>query len=88
MARYRKKPVEIAAVHYDGANRDEVAAFMGQTGKVEETKLPGAGIHDGIVIHTLEGDMTTTVGDWIIRGVQGELYPCKPDVFAASYEEA
>lgn len=88
MARYRKKPVEIEAVHYDGTNRDEAAAFMGRTGKVEQTKLPGPGrgLHDGIVIRTLEGDMTASVGDWIIRGVQGELYPCKPDIFAATYE--
>ncbi len=90
MARYRKKPVEVDAVHYDGTNRDEVAAFMGRTGKVEETKLPGPGrgLHDGIVIHTLEGDVTASPGDWVIRGVQGEYYPCKPSVFAATYEEA
>ncbi|MFK4801640.1 hypothetical protein ACI3K5_23535 [Streptomyces sp. MPA0124] len=88
MARYRKKPVEIEAVRYDGTNRNEVAAFMGRLGKVEERKLPGPGrgMHDGIVIHTLEGDMTASVGDWIIRGVQGEFYPCKPDIFAATYE--
>lgn len=39
-----------------------------------------------IVIRTLEGDMQVSVNDWIIRGVQGELYPCKPDIFAATYE--
>ncbi|MGW9410981.1 hypothetical protein [Streptomyces diastaticus] len=57
MSRYRKKPVEVEAVRYDGTNRGEVAAFMGRLGKVEEKKLPGPGrgVHDGIVIHTLEG---------------------------------
>ncbi|MFJ2676383.1 hypothetical protein [Streptomyces sp. NPDC087525] len=90
MGRYRKKPVEIEAVRYDGTNWDEIATFMGRTGRVEETKLPGPGrgMHDGTVIHTLEGDMTASVGDWIIRGVQGECYPCKPDIFAATYEPA
>ena len=39
------------------------------------------------MIHTLEGDMRVSSGDWIIRGVQGEFYPCKPDIFKATYEE-
>ena len=90
MGRYRKKPVEIEAVCYDGTNREEIADFMGQTGKVEEAKLsgPGRGLHDGIIIRTLEGDMTASVGDWIIRGVKNEYYPCKPDIFSATYEPA
>lgn len=84
--KYRKKPVVIEAVHYTGDNTDEVAAFT--TGKVEKTLLPGPerGLHQGIKIHTLEGDMTASVGDWIIRGVKGEVYPCKPDIFEATYE--
>lgn len=89
MPRYRKRPVEVDAVRYDGTNRAEVAAFMGQGGRVEETKLPspGRGIQDGLVIRTLEGDMTASVGDYVIRGVKGEFYPCKPDIFTATYEE-
>lgn len=89
-ATYRKKPVKVEAIHYNGANREEVATFMGNTGKVEEAKLPGPGrgVHDGIVIRTLEGNMTASIGDWIIKGVQGEYYPCKPDIFAATYEPA
>ncbi|MGW5633928.1 hypothetical protein [Streptomyces sp. NPDC003832] len=88
MARYRKLPVEIDAVHYDGTNLDEITVFLGQSGKAQETRLPGPGrgLHDGILIRTLEGDMTASVGDWIIRGIQGEYYPCKPDIFAATYE--
>jgi hypothetical protein len=43
---------------------------------------------DHAIIRTLEGDMRCDVGDWIIRGVKGELYPCKPDIFAATYEPA
>lgn len=76
MARYRKKPIEIDAVHYDGTV--EAANRRAHATKPEL----------GIVIHTLEGDMTASVGDWIIQGVQGEFYPCTPDIFAATYEEA
>lgn len=88
MARYRKRPVEIDAVRYDGRNRDEVVAFIGGLGKVEEKKVsgPGRGMHEGIVIHTLEGDMTASVGDWIIKGIAGEFYPCRDDIFRATYE--
>lgn len=90
MPKFRKVPVVIEAVHYDGTNRDQVVVFMGgpKQAQAEERKLPGPGrgMHDGIVIHTLEGDMTASVGDWIIKGVQGEFYPCKPDIFAATYE--
>jgi hypothetical protein len=88
--KFRKIPVEIDAVHYDGTNRDSIAAFMGgpRQAQVEARPLPGPGrgMHDGIVIHTLEGDMKASVGDWIIKGVKGEFYPCKPDIFAATYE--
>jgi hypothetical protein len=42
---------------------------------------------DGLIIHTLEGDMRADIGDWIIRGVKGEFYPCKPDIFDATYEQ-
>jgi hypothetical protein len=87
--RFRKKPVQVEAVRWDGENADEVAEFIGRDGKIEERRVagPGRGLQPGIVIHTLEGDMTATVGDWIIRGVQGEFYPCKPDIFEATYEE-
>lgn len=82
MPRYRKLPVEIDAVRWNGQNTAEVADFM-------ETS-PAFG-SDGrgqrwVDIRTLEGTMRTDEGDWIIRGVKGELYPCKPDIFAATYE--
>lgn len=89
--KFRKKPVEVQAIRYDGTNEDAVAEFMGgeRQAKAEKSKVsgPGRGMRDGIRIHTLEGTMTASVGDWIIRGVQGEFYPCKPAVFAATYEE-
>lgn len=47
----------------------------------------GQQTNDGLVIHTLEGDMLADYGDWIIKGVKGEFYPCKPDIFEATYEK-
>jgi hypothetical protein len=88
--RFRKKPVEVEAVRYDGGNSEAVLAFMGGPRQAEVTEGtipgPGRGISPALVIHTLEGNMTASVGDWIIRGVRGEFYPCKPDIFAATYE--
>lgn len=90
MTTYRKKPVEVQAIRYDGTNAEQVIEFMGgaKQANAEERMLPGPGrgMHPGIVIHTLEGDMRASVDDWIIRGVQGEFYPCKPDIFEATYE--
>lgn len=81
-ARYRKKPVEVEALQYLGfeANGEECERFVGDT---FETHLPST---DQLVIRTLEGEITASKGDYIIRGVQGEFYPCKPDIFAATYE--
>lgn len=76
---YRKKPVVIEAVQFTGNNDWEIAKF-------EQAAWHRAG--DNLVIHTLEGNMVAQPGDWIIRGLQGELYPCKPDIFEQSYEPA
>ena len=70
MAKYRKKPVVIEAVQWTGENREEVLKFVGHDAFV--------GIEE-ISIFTLEGIMIASVGDYIIRGVQGELYPCHLD---------
>lgn len=84
MPKFRKKPVVIEAVQYTGAPLSEqtAAAFAERNLKMR--------IVDGVValvIPTLEGDMLAMPGDWIIRGVKGEIYPCKPDIFAATYEQ-
>jgi len=90
--RFRKKPVVIEAMQWNGSNIDEVLGF------IDLKSLPDDGVHvggPGIVhrpllgtldIPTLEGTMTASPGDWIIKGVQGEFYPCKPDIFDATYE--
>lgn len=95
MSKFRKKPVVIDAVQWSGNNLREVIAF---TDGPPETRSTHAAMkwddycdlvaRDGLKIHTLEGKMSASVGDWIIRGVQGEHYPCKPDIFAATYEPA
>lgn len=85
MGRFRKKPVEIEAVQWGGpTDTNRVLNWLAQKGAA----LTGWTFHDtDITIPTLEGDHRATPGDWIIRGVAGEFYPCKPDIFAASYDE-
>ncbi|EFE65772.1 predicted protein [Streptomyces viridosporus ATCC 14672] len=78
MARYRKRPVEIEAVQFtDAASADQIRAEFGDGIRFDIGCL---------LIETLEGTMRANLGDWIVRGVQGELYPVKPDIFAATYE--
>ncbi len=77
MAKYRKKPVVIEAVQWVGDNFGELTDFMHDAYGVDDKK---------IIITTLEGTMTADIGDWIIKGVQGEFYPCKPDIFEQTYE--
>ena len=77
--RYRKKPVVIEAAQYQGTNGTEIEGWSGGEVQVK---------HSTLVIATLEGEMIATVGDWIIKGVAGEFYPCKPDIFDQTYEAA
>lgn len=81
--RYRKKPVEIEALRFTQASCTEAMGWCGGT-----LGLTALGAANSLTIHTLEGDMVAKVGDWIIRGVKGEFYPCKPDIFEATYEPA
>lgn len=93
--KFRKKPVVIDAIQWDGSNSDEVLAFMFEDERwkegIDSAYVGGPGIGytpplGTFDIPTLEGTMTAQVGDFIIRGVKGELYPCKPDIFDATYE--
>lgn len=80
---YRKKPVVIEALLWNGDNLRDVEEFFGITNPApEDTYSNGK-----IPIDTLEGTMTASKGDYIIKGVQGEFYPCKPDIFESTYEE-
>ena len=76
--KYRKKPVVIEAVQWDGTNWFEIRKTFG--GDSVALTVEGT-------IFILEGEMTASVGDWIIEGVQGELYPCKSDIFEATYDK-
>ena len=78
--KFRKKPVVIDAVQWKGNNSTEVIALGG----IKECEQSFVG--DDLIIYTLEGAMKANKNDWIIKGVKGELYPCKPDIFEATYE--
>ena len=84
--KYRKKPVVIDAVQWTGVNADEVLAFTGTSAQIESSDCHGEGPPRLVMIDTLEGRMAAGFGDWIIRGVKGEFYPCKSDIFEATYE--
>jgi len=89
-AKYRKKPVVIEAMQLGRINAGEIVRWITEGGhKAVMRGGPGGGSRDATVtIRTLEGDHLAQVGDWIIRGVKGEFYPCKPDIFEATYERA
>lgn len=83
--KFRKKPVVIDAVQWTGRNFEEIVAFTASAGP------PGTigqdFMKDELEIPTLEGEMIASMGDWIIKGIKGEFYPCKPAIFDASYEK-
>lgn len=88
---YRKLPVVIEAIQYNNLNREEIEEFIGKKLKQElesETAyLAGKGTPKfSITIPTLEGDMKAMPNDYIIKGLKGEFYPCKPDAFSLGYE--
>jgi len=96
--KYRKKPVVIEAFHWCNDSRQDPAAWPpwlldasemspAQIGSFWENREGCRfGVNPHYEIHTLEGNHVVSENDWIIQGVQGELYPCKPDIFAATYD--
>ena len=80
----RKKPIVVEAVQWDGTNFDEVKELDKSSHNKEYRKI--FHMKNNLKIRTIEGDMMAVFGDWIIRGVKGELYPCKPDVFDKTYD--
>ena len=85
MPMFRKKPIVIEAIQYNASppNCAEICAWA----DIEHLPDDQCGCVP-ITISTLEGDMEAQPGDWVIKGVKGEFYPCKPDIFAATYEPA
>lgn len=99
MALYRKRPVVIEAFRMLSSVRQDNSTWPGwlheawnkdhsEPGAVFPSEFPDSDGTDELLIHTLEGNHLVRFGDWIIRGVQGELYPCKPEIFEATYELA
>lgn len=92
--RFRKKPVEVEAMQWDGTlesirvicdwtNRDR-----SEDPNVDYLTNADAGFTApfNVLVHTLEGAMQVKPGDWVVQGIKGEFYPCKPDIFALTYE--
>lgn len=81
--KFRKKPVVIEAIQFN-SNENDIIEFC------SNSKTPAAiynkGFGERLAIVTLEGDMTVSQGDWVIKGVSNECYPCKPDIFDITYE--
>lgn len=82
--KYKKKPVVVEAIQFTGRNCFDVLRFMNRASDIWEADLMQT---DHPTIYTLEGDMTASPGDYIIKGIKGEFYPCKPDIFEATYEK-
>lgn len=82
MSKYRKKPIVIEAVQFTEETKNQVFHWVtcNHYPRTDEQGKPT------LLIETLEGDMTAVLGDWIIKGVKGEFYPCKPDIFEKTYE--
>lgn len=78
MTKYRKKPVEIEAIQFKGTNIAQCLSFLKGQYLFENNSLK---------IKTLEGNMLVSTDDYIIKGVNGEFYPCKPDIFEKTYEK-
>jgi len=89
---YRKKPVVIQAIQWLGEDHRSMFEFLtkrddgiimaeGENFYIDHSKVDG-----GLVIKTLEGEHLASIGDFIIKGIKGEFYPCKPDIFEATYD--
>ena len=84
MAQYRKKPVVIEAIQLEDLEVYTLMSIQHLVGLGRDIfEVKG----DGLIIKTLEGDMKASIGDFIIKGIQGEFYPCKPDIFEKTYEK-
>ena len=85
MPRFRKKPVEVDAMLLNENSQSEIVRWCHEGCPPEMNSIAKADCN-GLLIRTLEGEMRATFGDYIIKGVKGEFYPCKPDIFKATYE--
>lgn len=80
--KFRKKPVVIDAIQFVPGSQGAILDFFALHSAPKAPQISAL----YLIIPTLEGDMRADLGDWIIRGVKGEFYPCKPDIFSATYD--
>ena len=85
MPKFRKKPVVIEAVQFTGDNLDEIALLSHGDANRSVSQVVTKS-ENYLEIYTLEGKMRGDIKDWIIKGISGEVYPCKPDIFDLTYE--
>lgn len=87
MPLFRKKPVTITAMQFRGPENGYDVLHWANEQQHKAGRELVEWINSELIIPTLEGTLIASVGDWIILGVKGEVYPCKPDIFAMTYEE-
>lgn len=80
----RKKPVVVEVIQYNGKNHHKLKAFVGHSLHIQQEHYASDVLE--LHIETLEGQMKVSIGDYVIRGVNGEFYPCKPDIFKKTYD--
>lgn len=86
--KFRKKPVVIEAMQLTDSNGPEIGRWAHKGLPDAANAIIIVSYHGGLIVRTLEGEMRAVPGDWIIKGIKGEFYPCKPDIFEATYETA
>jgi hypothetical protein len=86
MPYYRKRPLFIEALQYFRLNHAQVVGFIGESAFTLDELEDGKYVQN-LYIQTLEGDMRVMPEDYVIKGISGEFYPCKPDIFLQTYEE-
>jgi hypothetical protein len=92
--KYRKKPVEVEAIQWTGKNHRQMFDFLTSNSFKKETMtvdgdhfyIDHSKVEGGLIIKTLEGEHIASIGDYIIKGIQGEFYPCKEEIFNQTYE--
>lgn len=86
--KYRKKPIVIEAMQFTDEAKEQVLRWTSDNATKGRSSWAAHDVNDApiIKIETLEGVMAANIGDWIIKGVKGEFYPCKPDIFEATYD--
>ena len=84
--KFRKKPIEVDAIQYNGENSEEIIEFATRFSSKRHIEEMTDAKGNYLMVKTLQGYMAAPINDWIIKGVKGEFYPCKPDIFGQTYE--